>query len=722
MKEYWRHFSIIPGIYKCKCLFYIRPMHNLLKTHFGYDAFRPLQEEIIQTVLSKKDALVIMPTGGGKSLCYQLPALKFNGLTLVISPLIALMKDQVDGLKTSGIAAEFINSSLPFSMIQYIESRLKKGEIKILYIAPERLALPDFRNFLRTLDINLIAIDEAHCISEWGHDFRPEYRNLKTLRADFPEVPVIALTATATGKVREDIASQLCLKGANVFLSSFNRTNLNYYVRPKKKALDQLLVMLKKYKKESVIIYCSSRKNAEEVAEFLRREEYRALAYHAGLTADTRKQTQEKFIRDEISIMVATIAFGMGIHKPNVRLVVHFDLPKTLESYYQETGRAGRDSLSSDCILFYSYRDKIKQDFFIHQAAVQRRFSNNVPPKRDSTIRDDVIRKEAFKKLAQVIEYAKLSTCRRAYLLNYFGEESSQQNCHGCDICLTPKENFDATEITWKILSTILRTGARFGAHYIIRILQGRMDQKILERGHEKLSVFGIEKDIQSEEILRVIQLLIAQNLLAKILGEYPILQVTEEGRFVLKQRKKVILTRPKTTEIFGINDQGKTQEDSVISSYHRELFEQLRILRKTIADQKQVPPFIIFSDVSLREMAFYLPQSIASFALITGVGKAKLEEFGEFFLNQICTYAKGGNLPEQPRFCDRRHISAHQTGAFKNPYSQTVSKIANATYEISKQLLKKKLPLSEIAKRRNLTKGTIIVHLEKLLEPYLQW
>jgi ATP-dependent DNA helicase RecQ len=386
-------------------------VRTILKNYFGYDQFRPLQEEIIETVLAKKDALVIMPTGGGKSLCYQLPALRLDGVTLVVSPLIALMKDQVDALKANGVAAEFINSSLTADEIYKVQRKAQNGQLKILYIAPERLSVDSFKQFLENINVQLIAIDEAHCISEWGHDFRPEYRNLKKLRKDFPTIPVIALTATATIKVRKDIIEQLSLQKAQIFLRSFNRENLTYFVQPKQGVFDQLLGLLEKHRDQSVIIYCSSRKITEELAEDLRKAKFSASAYHAGLDPQKRSATQEKFIRDEISIIVATIAFGMGIDKPDVRLVVHYDLPKSLEGYYQETGRAGRDGLASECVLFYSYGDKMKQDYFIRQIS-----------KEDE-------RMMAEQKLDQVIEFCQLSHCRRGYLMKYFGENWELENC-----------------------------------------------------------------------------------------------------------------------------------------------------------------------------------------------------------------------------------------------------------------------------------------------------
>jgi len=594
-------------------------MHQTLKKYFGYDEFRPLQAEIISHILEKNNAFVLMPTGGGKSLCYQLPALKFSGITLVISPLIALMKDQVDALKANGISAEFINSSLTPAEINQIQNRAKKGEIKILYLAPERLALDYFQTFLKILEISLIAIDEAHCISEWGHDFRPDYRNLSKLRNIFPKVPMLALTATATDRVREDIVKQLKMKDASVFISSFNRPNLAYVVRPKKNALANLIKLLKKYQDRSVIIYCFSRKETESISANLKQEGFRALPYHAGLESNLRRKTQEKFVRDEIQIIVATIAFGMGIDKPDVRLIVHYSLPKSIEGYYQETGRAGRDGLPSECVLFYSYGDTIKHNFFL----------------RD--IQDENERKSAEQKLAQVVEYAELRTCRRKYLLEYFSEKQIAEYCGGCDVCLRPKEEVDATIIVQKILSAIVRTGERFGGRYILGVLRGSRAQKILDRKHDQLSVFGIAKDTSEEEISYFISLLLTKNLISKSDSEYPTLNLTNQGKKFLNKREKIILPSPQfekeTEPVLEI------KRKKGLLEYNPKLFEQLRILRKELANQKKVPPFIIFSDVSLQEMAFYFPQNAESFLQISGVGAMKLKEYGKVFLPVIKSF-----------------------------------------------------------------------------------
>lgn len=406
---------------------YHHPMHDLLKKYFGYDTFRPLQEEIVTHIVSAKDALVLMPTGGGKSLCYQLPALKLPGMALVISPLIALMKDQVDALRANGVSAAFMNSTLSFQELNRIEMQARRGELKLLYLAPERVAMPRIQAFLKELSISLLAVDEAHCISEWGHDFRPEYRSLMVLRQLFPRVPLVALTATANPRVRDDIVRQLGLQGGRLFQSSFNRPNLTYRIIPKKKALDGLVRHLAARAGQSVIIYCFSRKGTEQLVADLKANGIQALAYHAGLTNDKRQETQEKFIRDEVSVIVATVAFGMGIDKPDVRLVVHMDLPKSLEGYYQETGRAGRDGLPSECLLFYSRGDCFKHEYFIREMSDAREQAR------------------ARQQMQEMISYCESPACRRAHLLRYFGEAWTKENCESCDRCLPP-ETFAAVE------------------------------------------------------------------------------------------------------------------------------------------------------------------------------------------------------------------------------------------------------------------------------------
>jgi len=607
---------------------------KLLKQYFGYDNFRPLQEEIVNHVVAGNDCFVLMPTGGGKSLCYQLPALKFKGMTLVISPLIALMKDQVDALRTCGINAEFINSSLNPGQIEEILTQIKDGKVKILYVAPERFALGGFRDFLKTIPISLIAVDEAHCISEWGHDFRPDYRHLSLLKTLFPSVPLIALTATATEKIRMDIASQLGLEKARVFVSSFDRPNLRLGVVEKKQAFPKLLNILQKYRNEPVIIYCFSRKDTETIARDLRKHNFKARAYHAGLTARERSAAQDLFIKDEINIIVATIAFGMGIDKPDVRLVVHYTYPKTLEGYYQEIGRAGRDGLASECVLFYTYADTRKHEFFINQ------------------IEDCEIREKSREKLREVMAYAELKFCRKKYLLRYFGEELNTDNCGSCDICLsktggissaapaakTSEEalaGFDATIISKKILSAVVRLQNRFGKQYVIDVLTGKKLAKIEENHHDKLSVYGIVTDFSEDQLKQIIDQLINSGHLQRSGGKYPVLSITKKGVVFLLGSS--LLKLPKSE---AERSAGEPAKDTGFD-YDKDLFEKLKVLRKKIADEKGVPPFVIFGNITLREMAHSFPDSEADLLRLTGVGSVKLKRFGKAFLAEIKKFKK---------------------------------------------------------------------------------
>ena len=628
-------------------------------------------------VLGKDHCLVLMPTGGGKSLCYQLPALCLDGLTLVVSPLIALMKDQVDALRANGIPAAYVNSSLPASEIGSIHTAALMGRIKILYIAPERLTVPGFVSFLDSVSVSLIAIDEAHCISEWGHDFRPDYRNLKALRARFPDVPCIALTATATERVREDIVTQLEIPDGKTFLSSFNRKNLTYTVLPKSDRFGELLKLLSKHKGESAIIYCFSRKGTEELVADLADEGLNALPYHAGLDPRIRRTNQERFIRDETPIIVATIAFGMGIDKPDGRLIVHYDMPKSVEGYYQETGRAGRDGLPSDCVLFYSPGDRSKQEYWIGQ------------------MEDEEEQDRARRKLDGMVEYSELTRCRRAYLLRYFGEEFDEQNCGGCDFCLADMEEFDATVITQKILSAVIRTEERFGVSHLANVLRGSRAKRVIETGHDKLSVYGIARDFSKDEITSISRQLVDEGLLAKEKGEYPTLSITASGREFLQSRATLRLTRKKESRA-----ERKRSVDSSLD-YDRGLFELLRDLRRTLAEERRVAPYMVFGDVSLVQMAYFVPQSRESFSRITGVGANKLEEYGEIFVKHIREYAENHGLEEREQSPEpRKSRSARRPGS---TYSKTLG------------LFRQGLTIDEIATQRGLSPGTIIGHLERL-------
>ena len=592
-----------------------------LKQYFGYDDFRPMQREIIERALQKRDSLVLMPTGGGKSICFQLPAVIQSGLTVVISPLISLMKDQVDDLRENGIAAVFINSSQSDKEIAAVKEAALKKQLKILYLAPERLNLPVFKEFLRNLDISLFAVDEAHCVSEWGHDFRPEYRNLKYLREEFPKVPMIALTATATPRVRQDIIVQLGLLEPKIFVSSFNRPNLRYSVSPKKNYFENLVEMLEKYRGQPAIIYCFSRKDTEKTAERLRDLGFTALPYHAGLDARERTRTQEKFIRDEVSIVAATIAFGMGIDKPDVRLIAHADLPKSVEGYYQETGRAGRDGLPAECVLYFSRADTRKHLRFIDEI---------VDPEEQKRLR---------LKLDQMAVYGEYTICRRKYLLNYFGEDWPAGGCGNCDNCQAPKQSFEATVMAQKILSAVLRTQERFGANHIVQILRGEQSEKASSWGHNRLSVFGIAKTTEKKALKFYILQLLHRGLLLVAGTEYPVLKLSDLGRRFLAERQSILLAEYRSKGILEKYHSGESAAD-----YDPGLYEELRLLRGRIAATHSVPPYMIFGNAALQQMAIYFPQTKEEFARIAGVGKEKLAAFGDAFVGSIKEYLKGKN------------------------------------------------------------------------------
>ena len=554
-------------------------MKNLLKQYFGFDSFRPLQEEIVNNVLSGKDSFVLMPTGGGKSLCYQLPALKMDGITLVISPLIALMKDQVDSLQACGVKAEFINSSISSAQIGNICGRARNGGVKILYVAPERFALAGFQEFLKSLKVSLIAVDEAHCISEWGHDFRPDYRNLSLLKTLFPSVPLIALTATATAKVREDILSHLFPERPRAFISSFNRENLHIKVIEKKQAFPKLLNLLSRYKGESAIVYCFSRNETEELTENLNLNGFNASAYHAGLEAGKRKQVQDLFVKDKVNIIVATIAFGMGIDKPDVRLVVHYTYPRTLEGYYQEIGRAGRDGLPSECVLFYTYADTRKHEYFIGR------------------MEDSALQEHARRKLEAVLRFGKLTTCRKRYLLEYFGERLEGEGCNGCDNCLGEKESFDLNPVP-----------------------------------------------------------------------------------------------------------SGKPKKGAL--SFNLELFGELRVIRRGLADKANVPPFVIFGDATLQEMAYSFPRNEREFAGISGVGSRKLEQFGGIFLEAINKFALRHDIPAGDIPLRKKEEARPKLLKNKPP-----------AYLKTREFLLKGTPLNDIAESLCLKPGTVIGHIEDMVQ-----
>lgn len=552
-------------------------MLDLLKKYFGYDAFRPLQQEIIDHCVSGQDALVLMPTGGGKSLCFQIPALALPGLTVVISPLIALMKDQVDSLRANGIPAAFLNSTLSSVDARAVEHQASSGALKLLYLAPERLAMPSTVAFLQGLKVSLFAIDEAHCISEWGHDFRPDYRNLRVLRERFPGIPLMALTATANPRVKEDILAQLQLDHGKVFQSSFLRSNLTYRVLPKKNSFPRILAEVQARPGQAIIIYCFSRNGTEKVAADLQANGIKAEAYHAGLPPAERTRIQDAFIRDRIPLIVATIAFGMGIDKPDVRLVIHADLPKSVEGYYQETGRAGRDGLPSDCLLLFSTGDRVKQMMFIREMG------------------DPAERERAFVQLQTMLKYGELTTCRKKFLLEYFGESWPGGPCGACDVCIPT----------------------------------------------------------------------VSAPLAA-------------------------------------------TQSSSLPADVDQGLFDRLRLLRRALAEERGVPPYVVFSDKTLQDMSRFYPQSLASMAKIFGVGKEKLTMFGDIFAKEIAGYAHAHAIPDRIHLKEQAPVRAPST---------SVRRAASGTTQVSLQLFREKKRLEEIATIRGIAPTTVLAHLETALE-----
>lgn len=588
---------------------------ELLRKYWGYSSFLAHQEEIIGSVLSGRDTLAIMATGGGKSLCYQLPAMVLGGLTVVVSPLISLMKDQVDDLNTRGIPAAAWNSSLEYRERNRITDALRSGELRLLFISPEKCMQPNFLGSLSGLPVRLIAIDEAHCISEWGHNFRPEYRQLSQLKKHFPDVPLIALTATAIPAVRTDIIGQLGLSGAQEFVGSFNRENLHYRVIPKKNPLVFLQGYIGQHRDDSGIVYCLAKKETEEIASDLRRRGFSALAYHGGLSKQVRDSVQDAFIRDRVKVVCATVAFGMGIDKPDVRYVVHYDLPKSVESYYQETGRAGRDGQWSECVLLYSRGD---------YGRIRSMLEHDDPS--GSHLRIEL------GKLREMTEYCETSGCRRKFLLSYFGEEPAGGNCGSCDNCEHPPDMVDCTEAAGLILRCVKELPAQFGTEMVSGILRGSKSARIRESGFDRLTVYGAGKRHSRDQYRAWIGELVRQGFLAKTGDRYPVLALTGKSTGLLLGRIRVMLplTEPAVRERF------RRHEVGTAGPAEEALFIRLKALRKAVAERNGVPPYVIFPDRSLREMAALRPADPVSFGEISGVGEVKLAKYGPEFIREI--------------------------------------------------------------------------------------
>lgn len=588
---------------------------SVLKSVFGYQSFRKGQEEVINATLNGQDALVVMATGNGKSLCYQIPALCFDGLTLVISPLISLMKDQVDQLQANGIEADFLNSSQTLEQQQQVQNKLISGQLKLLYVSPEKVMTNSFFQLISYSKVCFIAIDEAHCISQWGHDFRPEYTQLGGLKASFPDAPIMALTATADYATQQDILRHLNLKNLHKYIGSFDRPNIRYTLEEKYKSMEQLTRFVLAQKGKSGIIYCNSRNKVERIAESLRNKGVSAAAYHAGMETAIRERVQQDFQRDNVQVVVATIAFGMGINKSNVRFVAHFDLPRSIESYYQETGRAGRDDLPAEAVLFYEPADYawLQKILLEKPETPQRQIEQH--------------------KLEAIGEFAESQTCRRLVLLNYFGEHR-QTPCNNCDICLDPPKKYDGLVDAQKVMSTIYRVGQCFGAYYVIAVLRGMHNQKIIERQHHKLSVYGIGKDKSKEHWQSVIRQLIHLGFVQQVISELnPTLQLTESAKVILKGEEPLELAMPRISAISKIAHNPQRQG---VANYDKDLFARLRFLRKQIADKENIPPYIVFNDATLQEMAQYMPTSNIEMLQINGVGSIKLERFGQPFMALI--------------------------------------------------------------------------------------
>ncbi|HSL43088.1 MAG TPA: DNA helicase RecQ [Anaerolineales bacterium] len=647
---------------------------SILKNTFGYDTFRPLQGEVIENVMARRDTLAVMPTGGGKSLCYQIPSLLFDGLTVVVSPLISLMKDQVEQLRAFGVPALFLNSSL--APLEYQENMeyVKRGEVKLLYVAPETLLSPRILSLLASVKVDLLTIDEAHCISEWGHDFRPEYRQLVEVRKRFPETVCLALTATATSRVRQDIRTTLKFATTNEFIASFNRENLYIEVLRKEDPYLQTMRMLERYKDQSGIIYCFSRKQVDELAGYLASKGYSVRPYHAGLEDSERRRNQEAFIRDDAQIIVATIAFGMGINKPNVRFVIHFDLPKSIEGYYQEIGRAGRDGLPAHCLLLYSYADVAKLGYFIDQKTGSEK-------------------RVAMQHLDAITRFAEDEiTCRRRPLLNYFGESVSADNCSNCDNCTSaPMPLTDITIYAQKFLSCVKRADEKFGAGHIADILLGSENEKVLRWEHNKLSTYGIGTELTRKQWMHIARQLLTMGYL-KQEGEYHTLGLTPRALEALRKREKIMGIIQESVE--RVKKDKKKDE----LEYNNALFALLRQKRKELADEAGVPPYVIFSDRTLVEMAAYYPQSITSLLTISGVGQMKLRRYGEIFLEIIQAYCEKHGLKENGKEAPRE------------------KKDSNRRYMIVAEAYNSGESIQNLMERYHVTAGTILDHLTRYL------
>jgi len=653
-------------------------LKHKLKEVFGYNQFRGTQQAIIENILAGKNTFVIMPTGAGKSLCYQLPAVVSDGLAIVISPLIALMKNQVDQLNAFGINAQFLNSTLTKGEMNRVKRESLNGNIKLLYVAPESLTKADNIEFLKQANLSFVAVDEAHCISEWGHDFRPEYRRIKEIIGQLGNLPVIALTATATPKVQQDIQRNLQMEDADLFKSSFNRTNLYYEVRPKKHAKKQLIQFLNNHKNESGIIYCLSRKKVQEIAETLKVNGFKAAPYHAGLEPAVREKNQNDFLNDNIHIIVATIAFGMGIDKPDVRFVVHYDVPKSLEGYYQETGRAGRDGIQGYCLMFYSHNDINKLEKFNKDKSVQER-------------------ENALILLQEMSYYAESPVCRRKQLLHYFGEEYRVENCEGCDNCVHPRDKFDAEKELELVIKTALTTGERFGLTHIVNVIRGSENQYVISYDHNKLDEYGQGDDESDDFWKSIVRQSLIYEYLEKDIENIGVLKVTDKGREFVKKPHPVQFSKDHEYATNVEEEENSERPRYGTKAYDEKLFEMLKGLRKKIADEKDLPPFVIFQDPSLEEMATTYPTTETELANVNGVGMGKVQKFGKKFLTMIADYV------------DENDIVTASEVIVKSSVNKSKMKIFII------QQIDKKIDLEEIAEAKGISFEDLLNEIENI-------
>lgn len=645
---------------------------EVLQEYFGYKSFRPMQEEIIDTILGGEDALVLMPTGGGKSLCYQIPALVKPGMCIVVSPLIALMKDQVQALQQNGIQAAFINSSQSTTEQQEVSRACMRGDLKLLYVSPEKLGSAGFQDFLRSLEVNLFAIDEAHCISFWGHDFRPEYSQLRLLKKQYPEVPIVALTATADKITRADILEQLQLEAPEVFIRSFDRPNIRIEVQAANKRLDSIVRYVKKHSDEAGIIYCLSRKSTERVAARLRKEGVKAEHYHAQLSSAARSRVQNAFLRDDLQVVCATVAFGMGIDKSNVRFVLHHNLPKNIESYYQEIGRAGRDGLPSEAILYYTF-----SDFLLHKKILEEEASKMKDLKME--------------KLLRLKELVESPICRRRVLLNYFGEPA-EEDCGNCDVCSNPPETFDGTVVTQMALSAVARAKQRIPMTTVIELLRGLQSARVRELSLDQVKTFGVGRDLSDGLWRSYLSQIWSQGYLEIAYNQHNALKLTEQSKKVLFENKKVELFKPD----FGKDSKPVRRERKQSKTEQRQqaLFQALRRLRKDLADAQDVPPYVVFNDKTLQEMVRNAPLDARSFADISGVGQRKLAMYGTDFMEAIAQF-----------------LLKEGTQTFKG-----------SSQALSAYLFKKGKAIPEIAELRERQETTIYQHLEMKLSEGMEF